>query len=132
MKTRFTLLLLILASFSAFAQVKISPHLSFREGIPNTITFNFYDSVALESQNQGKDAYEFRITDSVSVMIRAPKVTETISNIPMTNLAQTFTDFMGADNLLITIKVKGYEDLVQMCPLPKPIIAYDVYLRKKE
>ena len=131
MKNWLTLISLLFLTLSASAQIRRSQLVMQYENIANTLTFNFFDASALENQDKTIDLFTYGITDSISVTIRSPKVTETISSIPQANIAYTFTDFM-ADNLLIIIKADGYEDLMQMCALPKPIFAYDVFLRKKE
>lgn len=130
MKSKFLLpIILLLATFSLSAQIRITPHKSVYEGKTNTITFTFFDAKALELQNP--DPWLYWITDSISVEIRSPKVTEVISSMENAPIAMTFTDF-EATNILITVKAKGYEELVQMCPLPEPIISYDVFLKKEE
>jgi len=131
MRTSFTLILLLI-SLSAFAQIRVSAHRSFDLKHSHSMTFRFYDAVALEPQNKDKDLFEFRITDSISVTIRAPKVTETISTIPQTELAHTNTDFKGAENVLVTVRTDRYEELIQVCPMPHSIMTFDAFLRKKE
>lgn len=123
-------LLLFLTTFSLSAQIRMTPHKSVYEGKPNTITFSFYDAKVLDLQNQAEPWLYF-ITDSITVEIRSPKVTEVISSIENAPIAMTFTDF-EATNILITVRAKGYEELVQMCPLPEPIISYEVFLKKEE
>lgn len=131
MKSKFLLpIILLLATCPLSAQIRITPHKSVCEGKTNTITFSFYDAKVLDLQNQA-ELWLYWITDSITVEIRSPKVTEVISSIENAPIAMTFTDF-EANNILITVKAKGYEELVQMCPLPEPIISYDVFLKKEE
>ena len=123
-------ILVSLISVSMSAQIKKSTHLPFYKDVTNTITFNFFDAVALEPQNE-KIQHEFWVTDSISVTLRSSEVTEEISSFPMSNIAFTKTDFKS-DKLIITVRCKGYKTLTQVCPLPDPIAAFDVYLKKED